>query len=227
MIGEPDISRDSATLCYALYDYPDSPKVSWDYRAEDDGIHWAMVRYQGLLWIVYRGSVDKQDWIRDFYAFYDPFLHDSLGPIHPGFYEGLPTTVEKILNFAKPDDLIGITGHSLGAGRASQATGLLALAGRPPITGGRAVYGEPHSGGDELARITAPYLGPSYRADGGPNASWDEVDMVTAVPPWFNTPGPRTDVAVTPIPNDPWKAFRFHHMSLYAKAVGIQETWAG
>jgi hypothetical protein len=217
------LSRDAAALCFSLYDYPDSPKVAWEYRGIDDGVAWAMVRLNGVLWVVYRGSVTDLDWERDLYAFYDPFLHDQLGPIHPGFYQGLPDTVQKILAFAKPDEPIGVTGHSLGAGRGSQSTGLLAVAGRPPLT--RIVFGEPHSGRDELAKITAPYLGPSYRADGGPNASWDEVDTVTAVPPWFNTPGPRTDVMVTPPTDDPWGAFRFHHMQGYARAVGYSETF--
>lgn len=209
-------SADAATLCYALYDYADSLKVAWEYRAVDDGVAWAMVHYNNKLWVVYRGSVTTQDWERDLYAFVDPFLHDALGPIHPGFYKGLSSTVQKIVAYAKPDEEIGITGHSLGAGRASQATGLLALAGS---ASSRIVFGEPHSGGAELARITAPYLGPSYRNTGGPNADWDDVDHVTAVPPWFQTPGPRTDLTVTPPSDDSWGAFRYHHMQLYADAI--------
>ena len=223
------LQTDAATLCYSLYNYPDSPKVGWEYLndgTDATGIYWAMVRLNGVLWIVYRGSVTKLDWERDFYTFYDPFLHDQLGPIHPGFYEGLPDTIQVALNFAKPNDIIGVTGHSLGAGRASLATGLLCIAKKIPAV--RIVFGEPHSGKAELAQIVGNVSrSESYRADGGPNSTWEDVDLVTAVPPWFDVPGPRTNVIVNPPANDPWGVWRYHHMSGYAKTIGIQQTWSG
>jgi hypothetical protein len=217
----------AATLCYALYAYPDSPRVAWEHLDDgtgSNGVYWAAVRLNGVLWGVYRGSVTQLDWERDLYAFYDPFLHDQLGPIHPGFWKGIPGTVDTLLAMAKTGEPIGLAGHSLAAGRASLATGELCVRGRPPLT--RIVFGEPHSGGSELAKITGPYLGPSFRNVKGPDADWEDMDQVTIVPPWFQTPGPRTDLTVTPNPNDPWGVFKYHRASLYAGAVGVTETWA-
>lgn len=219
--------QDAATLCYGLYRYPDSPNIAWDYLDDgtnSGGVYWAMVRYNGLLWVVYRGSVTKQDWVRDFYAFDDPFVHSALGPIHPGMYQGLPVTIQKVLSFASPNEPIGVTGHSLGAGRATLATGLLVVAKRPPAA--RIVFGEPHTGRTQLANLFLNVPGPSFRNTGGPRSDWDHIDQVTMVPPWFATPTARTDNTVAPIPNDPWGPFRYHHMSLYAAATGIQQTYA-
>jgi hypothetical protein len=221
------VSQDAATLCYSLYQYPDCAVVSWDYKDDgsgSDGVYWAAVRLNGILWCVLRGSVTQQDWQRDFYDWVDPFLHDDLGTIHPGFYKGLPLVRDRLLSLAKPDEPIGVTGHSLGAGRASLLTGLLCVAGRAPVQ--RIVFGEPHSGGETLAKVVEDVEGPSYRADGGQNSTWEDVDEVTRVPPWFNTPTVRTDVTVTPPANDPWGVFKYHHMSGYSKAVGIEQTWA-
>lgn len=221
-----NFSVDAATLCYSLYEYSDSPKVSWDYKDDgsgSDGVCWAAVRLDGVLWCVLRGSVTDQDWERDFYTLVNPFLHDDLGLIHPGFYKGLPLVRDRFLSLAKTGESVGVTGHSLGAGRSRLLTGLLCVAGRMPVC--RRAFGEPHSGGDKLDQIISVVKDDiSYRNVGQDADDWEDYDLVTTVPPWFNRPT-FTDETVEPLPNDPWGAFRYHHMSLYAKAVGIQKTW--
>jgi len=220
------VETDAATVVYGLYEYPDSPKISWDYRDDgsgSDGVHWAAVRLNGLLWCVLRGSVTNVDWRRDFEALPDPFLHDDLGLIHPGFYQGLPLVRERLLSLAKAGERIGVTGHSLGAGRAALLTGLLCVAGRAPLV--RVCFGEPRSGHDTLANIVKTVTTWSYRnaGPGGPLAH----DLVTDVPGYFEHPVALSDVAAPPAADDPWSLFAWHHMALYAKAVGITETWSG
>lgn len=220
-------SVDAITLVYGLYAYPDAPVIGWDYRDDgsgSDGVYWAATRLNGLLWCILRGSVTEADWQRDFYAIVDPFLHDDLGTIHPGFYKGLPLVRDRLLSLAKPDELIAVAGHSLGAARSKLLTGLLCIAGRPPVC--RRAFGEPHSGMDKLDQIVAAvYDDISYRNVGPDSADWEDVDLVTTVPPWFNRPR-FTDETVNPAANDPWGPFRYHHAALYAAAVGIQQTWA-
>ncbi len=211
-----------------MYEYPDSPAIAWDYLeagTNADDIYFGWVRYNGVLWLVYRGSVTKTDWAHDLYTFYNPCISDALGPVHPGFYSGLQATVQKFLNARKPGEPIGITGHSLAAGRGSLATGLCCVANARPDY--RIVFGEPHSASSELSGIIRPVATSlSYRNTGGSNSTWEDVDEITRVPPWFDVPTERLDMTVTPDPDDPWGAFRFHHMGLYAGAVGTQKTWS-
>lgn len=215
-------SIDAATLCYGLYAYHDAPRIGWDYLDDgsgSDGVYWAAVRLNGILWCILRGSVLLfPDWVRDFYAVDDPFLHDDLGPIHPGMYKGLTLVRDRLLSLAKPDEPIGICGHSLGAGRSRQLTGLLCVAGRPPVC--RRAFGEPHSGGDKLDQIISVVKDDiSYRNIGQEPADWEDCDLVTTVPPWFNRPS-FSDEVVNPPANDSWGAFRFHHFYLYANVIG-------
>ena len=223
-----NLSQDAATLCYGLYQYPDSPVIGWDYRDDgsgSDGVVWAAVRLNGLLWCVLRGSVTQTDWQRDFFALTDPFLHDDLGPVHPGFYKGLPLVCDRLLSLAKPGERLGVTGHSLGAGRSWLLSGLLTTRYHAPVC--RRAFGEPHSSGDNLFLInTAIADDLSYRNVGGEPCDWEDVDLVTTVPPWFNRPK-FTDLVVQPIAGDPWGPFKYHHMCLYAGAIGIQQTWSG
>lgn len=219
-------ASDSVTLCYALYAYPDSPKVAWDYLDDgtnSDGIYWAAVRLNGILWAILRGSVLLYpDWLRDFYDWQNPFLHDDLGPIHPGFYQGIPLVRDKLLSLAKPDEPIRVGGHSLGAGRGRDLVGELVLAGRPPHY---ELFGEPHAGGAELFNITSKATGNTYRNIAPTGPGLDDHDLVTAAPPWFNTPPNRQDFKVTPKDKDPWGLFRFHHLGLYAGAVDPSRAW--
>lgn len=222
------VVQDAATLTYGLYKYPDSPNIGWDF--EDDGIDaaqicWATVRLGGLLWCVLRGSVTRSDWRHDFAALPDPFLHDQLGLIHPGFYAGLPDVRDKLLSLAKPNEPIAVTGHSLGAGRAALLGGLLALAGHPPAY--RVCFGEPRSGLDKLAQILVTV--PTHSLQNvGADAATDPLahDLVCDVPGWLRHPNPIVPQVVTPTANDPWGLFQFHHMALYCQGVGNGHTFA-
>lgn len=222
------LAADAVTLCYSLYAYADAPKIDWLYHddgSNSGGVYWSAVRYNGMFWVVNRGSVRLYpDWVRDFYDWVDPFLNDALGPIHPGFYQGLPIVCEKVLSLAEPDETIGVTGHSLGAGRGRQEAGLLIIAGRKVHI---ELFGEPHGGMDKLAEITAKATGATYRTVAPSGPGIDDHDLVTAAPPWFNTPQNRLDYPVTPPLADSWVAFKYHHCYLYARGAGASKTWAG
>lgn len=220
------IQTDAATLCYGLYEYPDSPVIGWDHRddgSNSDGVYWAAVRLNGIFWCVLRGSVTDTDWRRDFEALPDPFLHDDLGLIHPGFYKGLTTVRDSFVSLSKPNEPIGVTGHSLGAGRSALLTGLLCIAKRPPAV--RVCFGEPRSGTEKLAVIIANVPTSTYRNIGNGTGPFQH-DLVTDVPPYLSHPNDLEDETVKPEPNDPWGMWAFHHMYLYAHAIGLQNTWS-
>jgi Lipase (class 3) len=87
-----------------------------------DGVAFGIKEYPEGIALIFRGSVTLQDWLRDAEAIADPSPHEGLGPVHPGFFAGLPElwTRLKLRLTQKP---CIVAGHSLGAARASLFTG--------------------------------------------------------------------------------------------------------
>ncbi len=217
----PITDTDIAELCVGIYAYPGSPPVTWD-RFDDgedsDQICWGIKVVDGCDVLVFRGSTTFEDWRRDFDAWANPFGHSKIGPVHPGFLLGLAQVLDEYRHAARGKLLV--TGHSLGAGRASILCGLAIAGGIVPV--GRVVFGEPRPGfkplGDLISSIKESR---SYR-----NGKFDafEHDFVTDVPYRIGPlqyvhPTPLIDVSALPPPNDEWGIFSYHHMQLYAQAV--------
>jgi Lipase (class 3) len=209
-----------ADLCVGLYAY-DGKKIEWDHYddgANSDGVCWALADRGDYAVVVLRGSTTREDWRRDFDAWADPFHHDDLGPVHPGFLSGMRTVQREIVELAPAKPLV-ITGHSLGAARASILSALLTFEGRQILA--RVVFGEPRPGFAQLAYILSMTTGASYRNTGGARH-----DLITDVPFSFPPeeyvhPTPLIDVSEIPDKgiSDSWGIFALHHMPLYAAAL--------
>lgn len=77
----------------------------------------------GTTILAFRGSLNAQDWIRDFVCV--PCWDNELGLVDTGFIGGLDTMLEQlapVFNYTKP---IAITGHSLGGAHARLAAAKL------------------------------------------------------------------------------------------------------
>jgi Lipase (class 3) len=139
--------------------------------------------------------------------------------VHPGFLLGIDQVLQEYRGVAR--DSLFVAGHSLGAGRASILCGLAITSGLMPV--GRVVFGEPRPGFQQLANVIAPIKeSRSYR--NGKTGSF-EHDLVTDVPYSIGLyqyvhPTPLMDVSALPPPVDPWGVFSYHHMQLYAQALG-------
>jgi hypothetical protein len=141
--------RDIANLCADIYLDPDP--VDWSVlELPPDGIAFGIKDFGPAMALIFRGSVTLTDWLRDAEVVADPFMHDDLGPVHPGFFEGLPELWARLSPTLTTKPCI-VAGHSLGAGRASLFTGLMVLDGHPPIW--RLCFGEPRPAFPQAASI--------------------------------------------------------------------------
>lgn len=213
--------QQAAGLCMGLYAYRDQPVVEWAHfdAGLDDGVCWALSTADDVDVIVLRGSETTPDWVHDFETWADELVgYPSLGQVHHGFSVGLPKMWEEAKTMIGPKVIV--TGHSLGAGRACILAGMMAQDERPPLR--RICFGEPRSGYRPLAHALATIAAGSYR-----NFGTGGHDVVTGVP--FSIPGfpfehpsALKDVCAPPDVGlvQSWKIFAWHHMSLYAQALG-------
>lgn len=212
------LDKDIAVLVNSLYEYPNIPKIEWLYKGTDGGVFWAIKRIDDIDIVVFRGSTTLEDWVRDFEAVADPLEDDDIGPVHPGFNEGMLEVFDKLSDISRGQNVI-VTGHSLGAGRASILTGYMVYHRCPPLS--RVVFGEPRPGFQHLADLVQTVPGRSYRNGCGTGLDYD---LVTALPlnVWpeeYVHPTRMVDVTGSPPADDPWSLFRWHHMPLYVKAL--------
>ena len=94
----------------------------------------------------------------------DPLEHDGLGPVHPGFFAGLPDLWDRLKNTLTNKPCV-VAGHSLGAARASLFTGLMVPADHSPVR--RLCFGEPRSGFPQSDREQSATPSGVARARGG------------------------------------------------------------
>ena len=208
--------REIAKVCADTYAY-DGP-VAWDWQQEVNSVYVALRRIGDVDVVALRGSTTFTDWVRDLLALANPFEHDDLGPVHPGFYLGMPEVWHEVRAVLRQPVNWVCGGHSLGAGRCTVLTGLAALDGLAPARYVR--FGEPRPGFAQLTGILRPIPGASYRA-----ADENGHDLVTSVPfhlpplEDYEHPQPLTDVVVHPAADDPWVLFKYHHMQGYLSAI--------
>lgn len=210
--------HDIAELCAGIY-ATGQPPVAWDlFDLPPDGIAFGIKDLGAAKALIFRGSVTVQDWLCDAEAVADPFQHAGLGPVHPGFFAGLPELWARLKPTLSEKPCI-VAGHSLGAGRASLFTGLMVLDGATPLR--RVCFGEPRPAFPQAGAIIAEAGGRSYC-----NANGRAHDLVTDVPftTWIEDYVHPT--ALAPVCAPPTEAdvtrdalFAWHSMSLYASVT--------
>ena len=212
-------TKDCADLNLGIYGITPVTWDKYDDGSADDGVCWAIKSVQDVHVIVFRGSDNLKDWMRDVMALTKPWGAQGLGPVHPGFFLGMLKVWGEIKSSGQPLNRMVVTGHSLGAGRTKILVGEMVLDKTPPI--GMVRFGSPRPGFKILSDVVKPVPSWSYRnTDGGRHH-----DLVTNVPfsfpPESYTDEQPIDLTVTPTPeaDDPLGMFRFHHIQLYAGAV--------
>ena len=213
----PPSDADIAAICAAVYQ-PRAMIKGFDHfdAGEDDGVCWALKRLSGFDVVVLRGSVTLQDWIRDFRAMAQP---SRIGHVHIGFHAGM----EHMWGDLRPliSQPVIVTGHSLGAARASILTALMVVDGAAPIA--RVVFGEPKPGLLDHAVIVGKVPGRSYR-----NGDERHHDLVTDTPfsfPPLQYVHPTSVIPVCCKPDDDefetLGVFAWHHAALYETALAV------
>ena len=213
-----NINQTCADLCAGIYAYPGDAPITWDHfdAGLDDGVCWALKVVGAYKHVVFRGSDNLPDWIRDFDAFALPLVHGIIGPVHPGFARGLDQVAKELSAIVNAGDWC-VQGHSLGAAHASLTAAYMTVLGKPPAE--RVVFGEPKPAFARCCKLIAAIPGRSFCAGDA-----DGHDLVTDVPFTFwpeeyTRSTPLAHLDVTPAANDPWGPFRYHHMPAYRAAV--------
>ncbi len=207
--------RDIADLCVASYDAYTGAPVTWDFW--EDGSTNNSVKY-GIKIVastvigIFPGSQDVIDWRRDLDSWAEtPIEHETLGPLHEGFYAGMELTHQK-LKARGGCHVFG--GHSLGAARANIAAAMAAIDGNPPIA--KVLFGEPKAGFQQLADITSKIPGRTYR-NGGALFHDAITDVPYYIPPLlYMHDRDFSLVSAEPPPLDSFGFFAWHHIPLYA-----------
>jgi hypothetical protein len=207
--------RDIAQLCLDVY----TGAGNWDQiELPADGIAFGVKDLGPVIALIFRGTTSLNDFVHDGECVADPLEHDGLGPVHPGFFEGLPELWMRLQNKLTTKPCV-VAGHSLGAARASLFTGLMILAGHPPVR--RLCFGEPRPGFPQSANIIA-----EVRARSFCNGNGRAHDLVTDVPftTWVEdyvhaTPLIPISAAPSEADVEQYLIFAWHPMHLYASAT--------
>lgn len=108
-------------LCAAIYD----PSSTWDKLINTHGVVCGLKTVGNRVFVVFRGSDDILDWLRDITAIdvANIMAHAVFGQMWGGFLVGMPEVWAVIRPLLEGATEIIFTGHSLGAARADIATG--------------------------------------------------------------------------------------------------------
>jgi hypothetical protein len=206
---------DSANLCARIYQPDAATDPFWSHYWNQDGIVCGHVVTDGVDDIVFRGSDNIPDWIRDVDAI--PIWDKKLGFVHAGFNLGLNDLYQSILKVV--GNKIRVKGHSFGAAHACELAGYFAYdaasAGVQCPVIDLCTFGQPKPAFANLGRIIAKsgMRHVSYR---------NRNDPVPLVPPPFPFPFENTEPWISldaaPEPTD-LEPLRDHHIMLYVKGV--------
>lgn len=199
-----------AQLCADSYD--DTKRGTWADYWEIDDIHVCRAIVGDTDVLVFRGSDDATDWIRDAETW--PVWHDKLGFVHAGFVRGMDDVLTETLQYTGPR--VAITGHSLGGARARIMAALRIINGLP--VNQLCVFGSPKPGFANVSRV--------IQKSGIPHASYrnrnDPVPMVPGILPMWQHPEPWATLDVKPA-DDSFESLRDHSIGLYLVGAQKQE----
>lgn len=124
---------EAARLCEAIYARPGTLPEPWQFRASSNGVEWGLRLDGRRAYVVFRGSDDLFDWLRDITGFDIALMltrlimHDRLGRMWEGFVIGMDAAWAAIKPLIADVDEVIFTGHSLGADHADVAAAYAVL----------------------------------------------------------------------------------------------------
>lgn len=206
-----------AGLCARIYAADASTDKFWAHYWTAADIVCGHVQLDGVDYLVFRGSVTPEDWMRDMDAI--PAWHAKLGFVHAGFYEGLDTLYPLIT--AAVGKSIVVLGHSLGAARACDVAGLFAYdaaaAGLPCPVQTLCTFGQPKPGFVNLARLITK-SGMAHRSYRNRNDPVPLVPFTIAALMDFVHTEDWIALDAAPSPTD-LEPLRDHHIGLYVQGL--------
>jgi hypothetical protein len=211
------IDKTLVDLCAAIYE--GAGTTQWDHldKGADDLVYWGLKKLPEANVVVFRGSITFNDWLEDFKAV--P-IETKIGTVHEGFYEGMEKQWGELQALLTDDKPVYVTGHSLGAARADILCGLMVVDNKSPAR--RVVFGEPHPGLPDFAKLIASLTGTSYcngdshgydRVCDVPFKLWGEFDFVHPTRPVRITANPTGNLF------EKEGLFAYHHIWLYQAAI--------
>lgn len=189
------------------------PAAHWDQSWTREDVHVGLRHAGDFDLISFRGSIDEEDWLRDFQGW--PKKHPILGYCHSGFLAGMDTVASELVMAISPERPYALTGHSLGAARALIVAGLLMWAKKPPAL--VVTFGTPRPG---MAKLSSLLNGGGYPIRHYKNGPDPVADVPLTVPPLWLFQKPKVDTLLDVAPADgAHDPMHWHHMPLYLEGV--------
>jgi len=189
---------------------------AWDQAWTREGVQVGLRHVGDVDVIAFRGSVDAQDWLRDFQGW--PTLHPLLGYCHSGFLQGMDTVAEELGMAVDAGRSFILTGHSLGAARALLVAGLFVAKGRM-LPAEVVTFGTPKPGMAKLSGILNHGGFPIRHYRNGPDPI---AELPLTLPPLLPYQKPQPDIVVSFAPAiDADDVLRWHDETLYLEALKI------
>lgn len=192
--------------------------ASFDHTFSTVGVDYAIKFCPGFTVVCFEGSHDIPDWERDFT--FDMVNVPNIGGVERGFHQGLPEVAKQAIPLLPASQPIYVIGHSLGAAEAHIFARYLIVAGYPPESVIRVVWGSPHPGNDIFTTGLVGSPCRSYRN----YRSALEQDFVCLVPERlpglrYEHPGDYVMIDIPAAPHDPWLLLARHHFFLYQQGT--------
>lgn len=193
-----------ARLCNLIYQNLSDPTWKQVWQKDDVIVGHAVV--EGVDFVILRGSVSTEDWLRDFEAV--PVEDALLGTVHLGFLTGMDDVYAEVS--AVVGHSVAIGGHSLGGARARILAGLFVANGNKAEVM-LCTFGSPKPGYQKLADILES--GNVWH-----QSRRNALDVVPTLPPlgeWVHT---EQYLSVNVPAASIFSEFSDHHMPLYLEA---------
>jgi hypothetical protein len=205
--------KELAYLQLAIYGHVPDPGWDWHSDADDVVVCATKTAEDGVVDVSMRGTEDRIDLIFDLDV--RPVNVPPFGRLHSGFFNSLEWTwddLQKEIN-GRP---WRISGHSLGAARATDITCLAIRDKNPPLI--RICWGEPASGFAEQVEYLKPVPARSYRNSKSRGSRLhDPITDVPLVMPNFEFyhACTFTDISAPPVGKPIYDFFAWHDSHLY------------
>jgi len=187
---------------------------AWDQAWTREGVQVGLRHVGAVDVIAFRGSVDSQDWLRDFEGWAK--LHPLLGYCHSGFLQGMDTVADELSMAVAAGRPFILTGHSLGAARALLVAGLF-IAQKRPLPAAVVTFGTPKPG---MAKLSILLNGGGFPIRHYCNGPDPIAELPLTIPPLLMYQKPQADIAISCAPQiDAEDAMNWHDEMLYLEAM--------